>query len=258
MVARVTLHNMKQDRDEPVRAYGARLKGQASVCKFTQRCTRCDATVDYTEAMLKDVLCRGLEDTEIQMDLLGDRNQDMTLEQIFRFVEAKEAGKRSASRLLLPQATDAVTGSSYKRQKKQPVRDLPPKDRDACTYCGTKGHGRNPPTRVRRTECPAFGAKCNHCGKDHHFERMCRNKNSMKSPRGTEHKDCVRHTMRDHISRHHQGHHTRPPHLQSSYKGMAEETIQTPTIRQAPNEHQRGGLCALQIPPQSTAKAVLC
>ena len=35
MVARVTLHNMKQDRGEPIRAYGARLRGQAGVCKFT-------------------------------------------------------------------------------------------------------------------------------------------------------------------------------------------------------------------------------
>lgn len=45
MVARVTLRNMRQDRDEPVRAYGARLRGQASVCKFTQQCTGCEATV---------------------------------------------------------------------------------------------------------------------------------------------------------------------------------------------------------------------
>jgi hypothetical protein len=55
MVARVTLHNMRQDRDEPIRAYGARLRGQASVCKFTQQCTGCGAKVDYTEAMLRDV-----------------------------------------------------------------------------------------------------------------------------------------------------------------------------------------------------------
>lgn len=99
MVARVTLHNMKQDRDV-------------------------HADVDYTEAMLRDVLCRGLEDSEIQMDLLGDKNQDMTLEEVLRFVEAKEAGKRSASRLLLPHATDAVSGSS---------------SQELCTYCGSKG-----------------------------------------------------------------------------------------------------------------------
>ena len=40
--------------------------------------------------MVKDVLCRGLEDGDIQMDLLGDKNQDMTLEQVLGFVEAKE------------------------------------------------------------------------------------------------------------------------------------------------------------------------
>ena len=66
MVARVALHNMRQDRDEPVRSYVARLKGQAGICKFTQKCTNCDANVNYTDAMVKDVLCRGLGDTEIR------------------------------------------------------------------------------------------------------------------------------------------------------------------------------------------------
>jgi hypothetical protein len=33
-VARVTLHNMRQDRDEPVRSFCAHLRGQAGVCKF--------------------------------------------------------------------------------------------------------------------------------------------------------------------------------------------------------------------------------
>ena len=79
MVARVTLHNMKQDRDEPIRSFGARLRGQAGVCRFTQRCTNCNADVDYAEAIIQDVLCRGLEDSDIQLDLFGDKNQDMTL-----------------------------------------------------------------------------------------------------------------------------------------------------------------------------------
>ena len=53
MVARVTLHNMKQDRGEPIHSYGARLRGQADVCRFTQQCTNCNADVDYTEAILR-------------------------------------------------------------------------------------------------------------------------------------------------------------------------------------------------------------
>ena len=35
MVARVTLHNMKQDRGKPIRACGARLCEQEGACKFT-------------------------------------------------------------------------------------------------------------------------------------------------------------------------------------------------------------------------------
>ena len=91
-VARVVLHTMRQERDEPIRAFGARLRGQASVRKFTQRYPSWKTSVDYTEAMIKDVLCRGLEDNYIQVDLLGDRNHEMMLEQVLKFIEAKEAG----------------------------------------------------------------------------------------------------------------------------------------------------------------------
>ena len=60
MMARVTLHNMKQDRSELIHYSGARLQGQAGVCRFTQQCTNCNADVDYTEAILRDVLYRQL------------------------------------------------------------------------------------------------------------------------------------------------------------------------------------------------------
>ena len=113
MVARVALHNMRQDRDETIRSFGARLRGQAGVCKFVTKCPQCDSDVSYTEAILRDVLSRGLEDPEIQLDLLGDKDQEMTLEKMFQFVEAKEAGKRSASRLLV--LTDGTKRQHRKR-----------------------------------------------------------------------------------------------------------------------------------------------
>ena len=43
MVARVALHNMRQDRDETVRSFGARLRGQAGICKFIVNCPNCSA-----------------------------------------------------------------------------------------------------------------------------------------------------------------------------------------------------------------------
>ena len=152
MVASMALHNMRQDRNEPIRAYGARLRGQASVCKFTQQCTGCTANVDCTEAMIKDVLCRGLADTEIQMQLLGDKNQDMMLEQVLRFVEAKEAGKRSASH-----APATVTGNGRSNGR----RDLRPKAhqqsmrRPACTV-GSEGMEETPQQKSQENRMPSL------------------------------------------------------------------------------------------------------
>ena len=50
MVARVTLNNMHQDRDETIRSFGARLRGQANVCKYSIECPSCHTDVSYTEA----------------------------------------------------------------------------------------------------------------------------------------------------------------------------------------------------------------
>ena len=94
MVAQVQLLNMHQDREETVRSFCAHQCGQAGICKFTTQCPSCDTDVNYTKHILRNVLTRCLADSEIQLDLLGDKNQDMTLEEVLQFVEAKESGKR--------------------------------------------------------------------------------------------------------------------------------------------------------------------
>ena len=180
MVARVALQNMRQDRDEPVRNYGARLKGQAGECKFSVSCTTCDVAISYMEEMTRDVLIRGLADSEIQMDLLGDKNQDMTLEEVLKFVEAKEAGKRSASRLQEPCAAEAISSTYQRKRKGTPTPpEKPPQD--TCGYCGKIGHGKSAPLHTRKKECPAYGHKCQSCARYHHHESVCRRKDKPKS-----------------------------------------------------------------------------
>ena len=191
MVARVQLHNMKQDRDETIRSFGARLRGQASVCKFTIKCPTCEADVNYTENILRDVLTRGLADSEIQLDLLGDKNQDMALEEVFQFVEAKEAGKRSAGRLSDTLGANAAR-SQYRRGKQEELKQRKAaNNNEPCTYCGRRGHGRNAPPKVRKTDCPAYGAICDHCNRPNHFETVCRSKtkprNQQPNPSGSSH-----------------------------------------------------------------------
>ena len=188
MVARVTLHNMRQDRDEPIRAFGARLAGQAGVCRFTIRCPSgtCGQDVNYTNAILRDALIRGIADPDIQLDILSHKNQDMGLEDVLQIVEAKEAGKRSASRLLDTHTTDATSdslnanSSRYKQSKRLAQQDK----KDLCSYCGKAGHGTRSPARLRKTECPAYGHKCQLCNRDHHLESVCRSKDRpLRRPR---------------------------------------------------------------------------
>ena len=182
MVARFTLHQMAQDADEPVRNFGARIKGQANVCSYSTECPSCAHNIDYTDEILRDVLVRGLADTEIQLQLLGDKNQDMTLEEMFKFVESKESGKRSVDKLTQALGANAMRNSSYSKGKsdrlKNPVIQDPPERRrhnadDVCSYCGKKGHGKKATLATRKTACPAYATKCTKCGKNNHYTSLC-------------------------------------------------------------------------------------
>ncbi|XP_028411560.1 uncharacterized protein LOC114534203 isoform X2 [Dendronephthya gigantea] len=189
MVARVQLHNMRQDHDEPIRNFCARARGQASTCNFSIPCPNCETNVNYTDNVLSDVITRGLADNEIQLDLLADKKQDKTLEEIVQFVERKEIGKRSADQLLQKQGAEA-TRSQYKRGKRADEtldkgKNKAPETATPCNYCGTSGHGQNAPPRVRRNTCPAYGHTCEICNRPNHFQHVCRSKDKPKlhSPR---------------------------------------------------------------------------
>ncbi len=80
MVARYALHDMSQVRQEQIRSFYARIKGQADTCDYIIKCTKaeCNETVDFAGEILRDVLARGIVDDEIQLDLISDQNQKMT------------------------------------------------------------------------------------------------------------------------------------------------------------------------------------
>ena len=174
MVARSTLNNMTQGREETVRSFGARLRGQVGVCKFVLKCNNCDTNVNYADVILRDVLTRGLYDSEIQLELLGDQNQNMTLEQVFKFVEAKEAGRRSAWKLMDSQGAESAS-SSYRRNKNADLLkvDKPKVETcEVCSYCGKTGHGVRAPPRIRQKECVAYGQTCQKCTLKNHLPSM--------------------------------------------------------------------------------------
>ena len=57
MVTRVNLHTIRQDSDEPIKNFSARLRGQAELCKFD------------TDVMFCDLLIRGLDDRDIRCEI---------------------------------------------------------------------------------------------------------------------------------------------------------------------------------------------
>ena len=160
MVARVQLQQMRQDHDEPVRSFSARLRGQAGVCNFKVGCS-CSNQVDYSDMMIRDALNKGLADDEIRLDILGESKQDMSLEEVLKFAEAKESGKRSAGRLLGGGTTStAAVTSSYKRQEKNRMNSQTNEATPSlslCGHCGKPGHGRSRQERQRK--CTAYNPR---------------------------------------------------------------------------------------------------
>ena len=158
MVARVALHNMTQDREEPIRSFCARIKGQAGVCKYHIECPSCQTTVNYTMCIVRDVLFRGLADSDIQLELLGHTNHDMNLEQVVSFIESKEAGKRSAMKLSQAQGIQAVR-SAYKQSKSvtDKIKSTMVKRQatNATTPCGYCGKPRWGTSKVMSGTLPA-------------------------------------------------------------------------------------------------------
>ena len=193
MVSRLHLHNIHQEPGEHVSNFVARLKGQAELCRFNVTCTALDCNTDirYTDAMVRDTLVRNLYDQDIQRDILGLENQEMSLDELVKLIEAKEAGKRTQANIL---GQGAGAMSQYRKVKNDPSSRT--KQPVKCSYCGETGHGHNKgPGRlsmqIRREKCPAFLATCDNCSRKGHFTSMCRTdpKSVSASPTNPNRKD---------------------------------------------------------------------
>ena len=120
----------------------------------------------------------------------------MKIEEMIKFVEARESGKRSASRLLDTPSVNAAS-STYRRNKQQEVRNRgaatnkPNSDPNPehtfdptalCRFCAEKDHGKYPPWSIRRSQCPAYGKRCGKCKNANHIELPCLGKAYARRP----------------------------------------------------------------------------
>ena len=113
-VLRTELLILRQERDEPFRAFTARVRGKAETCAFTTRC-ECGKNVDYTDHAIRDVLLNGISDPDIRREVLGTKNILQTpVNDVIALVESKEMARNA-----LPSPTLSAV-SSFKRQQEPP------------------------------------------------------------------------------------------------------------------------------------------
>ena len=181
MVARDVLSKMRQDRDEPVRVYSARLKGQARVCQFVIKC-QCpscpnhDACVgaDYSDIVVRDQVILGCADHDIKLDCLIEKGPSTPLKEVEAFVEGKESGKISLQQLS-ERSEAAAPISSFRKQQRAVFKQHappPPLPTPLCTHCGQIGHSSS--RDERSDNYPVYDQTCTKCGKQGHLGTVCR------------------------------------------------------------------------------------
>ena len=150
------LLGLKHNSDERILNFISRVKVKAQQCDLSIKCT-CGKAVNFKDNFTLYMLVSGLNDSEIQEDLLTE--EELTLEAAEKHAIAKEAAKYSQSGL----AGDNIQRlkSSYQREKADP-----PKRK--CKFCGLQEH------KSREKECKAFSETCKKCGKVGHFQKVCR------------------------------------------------------------------------------------
>ena len=83
--------------------------------------------------MVRDVLIKGITDSDIRQDILGEIKQDMLLDQVTKYIQAKLQAKQSASHLSGETTTGAVRSSHRRRkfQNTENFKQIPKKDSSA-------------------------------------------------------------------------------------------------------------------------------
>ena len=127
----------KQERDEPVRTFVARLRGLGNICVLFTQCTgeACTKTVSHVEPTILLALVKGLVDVDTKGEILSKVKQ-MDLEETQAFMEARETGKRDL--VLLSGGPSSGQVNAVKVQGK-------------CWQCGQVGHSGKAPASVRKT-----------------------------------------------------------------------------------------------------------
>ena len=172
--------NLKQEEGEPIAKFISRVRGEAKTCEFKIKCSKvgCSQENSYADKLSAHVVVRGLNDLDIQEDVLklaATSEVDLTIQKITEITVAQETGARS--RRLLNEDLEFNKLSQHQKQKRNASgksNDL--LSNEKCYYCGQCGHGYKASSLVRKELCPAFSMKCSKCNLMGHLTSECKRK----------------------------------------------------------------------------------
>ena len=194
-VHRWNFNQLTQDEGETITRYVARLKSKASLCDFTVKCS-CSRDVSYSEQMVSQGLLAGLADADHQSRVLSEVQDLPDLKsKVERLVslETTDAATAEIKSPLGPTKSEAAKASEYRKiqRGRSPTRSHPSPQRQRrfkrrrfssprsgdlnrnreCRGCGNTSHGKE--KTMARRDCPAMGKKCDSCGMENHFTKVC-------------------------------------------------------------------------------------
>ena len=170
-----TLQKIRQERDEGVLAFVARLNGQVSLCDLNVTCS-CSKVVSFSERFKTLQLINGIYDKEIQEKVLAagadlPEGGETTLSEVIKMVQSCEMGKHTHAELSkagnINRISEHRKNKGQGRQERRDRKSGAGGQSSGCRFCGRlSGHPRD--------ECPAKDKKCNNCGIVSHFATKCR------------------------------------------------------------------------------------
>ena len=111
-VLRTELIQLRQERDEPIRAFAAKVRGKAETCVFTASC-ECGKDVDYTDHAIRDVILNGIADVDIRREVLGTAEiLKKPVNDVIALVENKEMARSASS------SSNLSAMSSFQQQQR--------------------------------------------------------------------------------------------------------------------------------------------
>ncbi|XP_073949981.1 uncharacterized protein [Choristoneura fumiferana] len=146
--------NMRQQPDESVEHFVAKLKIAAKLCKFEDE-----------KRLVRDMIVIGICDMSVKERLL--RETDLDLENAIKICKAAEESRKQVKEF---EANEKEHVSFIKQGRSKENRKTSKVIK--CDKCGKEHELRS---------CPAFGRKCLLCSRYNHFAVMCRLKNRMET-----------------------------------------------------------------------------